>query len=235
MATQKPISTISYNSEAFLREKLEEWYNAHIIQAYMYICHIGEEGDKNHIHLRIEPNKKLDPMDLTEQLKEYVVDNKKPLGIRTWRPSKEEDWILYAVHDKDYLDLKYGGGEKGEKLPYQWQDIKASDSYDVEIAFIRARASLAHTTANMATRIQQGENPLSLILSGENVYAVNAIMRSLQTLDYQRLAREYDMLRREHDLLLSALSDAGYATVDILTGDELSGYKLVSVKDGEIT
>lgn len=234
MATQKPISTISYNSEAFLREKLDEWYAAHIIQAYSYICHVGEDGDKNHIHVRIEPNKKLDPMDLSEQLKEYVVGNKKPLGVRPWRPSKEEDWILYAVHDVDYLTLKYGGGEKGEKLPYQWQDIKASDGYDVEIAFIRARSALAHSTANMASRIQQGENPLSLILSGENVYAVNAIMRSLQTLDYQRLAREYDLLRREHDLLLAALSEAGLATVDILSGDELTGYKLVSVKDGVI-
>ena len=120
MATQKPISTISYNSEEFLKEKLEIWYKAHIIQAYQYIKHKGEDGDKDHIHLRIEPNKKLDPMTLVEDLREFVVGSDKPLGVRPFRPSKEEDWILYAVHEKKYLDHKSGGGEKGEKLPSSW-------------------------------------------------------------------------------------------------------------------
>ena len=46
MATQKPISTISYNTEAFLKEKLESWLAEHLIQAYQYICHKGEDGDK---------------------------------------------------------------------------------------------------------------------------------------------------------------------------------------------
>ena len=103
MATQKPISTISYNTEPFLKEKLDTWYQAHIIQAYQYICHKGEDGDKDHIHVRIEPNKKLDPMDLIEQLREYQIGKDKPLGCRPFRPSKEEDWILYAVHDEEYL------------------------------------------------------------------------------------------------------------------------------------
>ena len=87
MATQKPISTISYNSELFLKEKLDNWIKAHIIQTYMYICHKGEDGDKDHIHVRIEPNKKLDPMDLQAQLLEYKIGNDKPLGCRPFRPS----------------------------------------------------------------------------------------------------------------------------------------------------
>lgn len=181
MATQKPISTISYNSEEFLKEKLEDWLKAHIIQSYMYVCHKGEDGDKDHIHLRIEPNKRIDPMDLTEELKEYVKDNKKPLGVRPWRPSKEEDWILYAVHDPDYLKQKYGGGEKGEKLPYTWQDLKANEYYDTEIAFIRARSKMEHTSANMAKTIEAGMNPLDLILKGENVYVINAIVKALNS------------------------------------------------------
>ena len=137
MATQKPISTISYNSESFLSEKLDEWVNAHIIQAYQYIFHKGEDGDKDHIHVRIEPNKKLDPMQLSVELREYDTKNPtKPLGCRPWRPSKEEDWFLYAVHDEEYLKLKYGGGEKGEKLPYHYTDIKVSEFYDLETAFV---------------------------------------------------------------------------------------------------
>lgn len=68
---------------------------------------------------------------------------------------KEEDWILYAVHDKKYLKFKYGGGEKGEKLPYSWKEIRVPDNYDMEIAFIRARACLEHTSGNIASKMKK--------------------------------------------------------------------------------
>lgn len=209
MATQKPISTISYNSEAFLKEKLDTWLEAHIIQAYQYVCHKGEDGDKDHIHCRIEPNKKLDPMDLTESLKEFVPGNDKPLCVRPWRPSKEEDWILYAVHDEKYLKIKYGGGEKGEKLPYKWQDIKVPESYDMEIAYIRAKSSLEHSTVNMATRLKGGEKPLDMVLQGENPYLVNSLFRLLSDTDYTRLQDELTSLNDRFNRLLEALSDKG--------------------------
>lgn len=213
MATQKPISTISYNSEPFLLERLNAWLDAHIIQAYQYIVHKGEDGDKDHIHLRIEPNKKLDPMDLKEQLKEYVRDSDKPLGVRPWRPSKEEDWILYAVHEKHYLKLKYGGGEKGEKLPYTWEDIKCPDDYDMEIAYIRAMAAMQHTSGNMVTRLQQGTRPMDLILEGENVYTVNAILRALSDNLYLQTQEELTEARRYNYQLTQAVEELGYAVV----------------------
>lgn len=209
MATQKPISTISYNTESFLQEKLNIWLDAHIIQAYQYICHKGEDGDKDHIHLRIEPNKKLDPMDLLEQLKEYKIGQEKPLCCRPFRPSKEEDWILYAVHDEQYCKIKYLGFEKGEKLPYSWKDIKVPEYYDMEIAFIRAKSHLEHTSVNLATRLQNGDNPLNLILQGENVYTVNALMRALSSNDYQRLSAEYSILSDKFNNLLQAIEDYG--------------------------
>lgn len=203
MATQKPISTISYNSEAFLVEKLETWRKAHIIQAYMYIKHKGEDGDKDHIHLRIEPNKKLDPMDLQEQLKEYVRDNPKPLGCRPFRPSKEEDWLMYAVHDEEYLKAKYGSFDKGEKLPYSWEDIKAPEDYDVEIAFIRAKAKMKHTSTNLAKQMAQGKSALSLVSEGENPFMIRSLMQILQKTDYEKLAIE-------HGELLEDLARAGF-------------------------
>ena len=209
MATQKPISTISYNTEPFLREKLNNWIAAHIIQAYQYICHKGEDGDKDHIHLRIEPNKKLDPMTLMEELREYQIGKDKPLCCRPFRPSKEEDWILYAVHDPQYLKLKYGGGEKGEKLPYKWQDIIVPEYYDMEIAFIRAKSFLEHTPVNMATRLQNGENALNLVLEGENVYTVNAVIRALSLTDYQRVADELSRVRSQLEQLTIAVEQYG--------------------------
>lgn len=218
MATQKAISTISYNSEAFLKEKLDTWVKEHIIQAYMYICHKGEEGDKDHIHVRIEPNKKLDPMDLTEKLKEYALGSDKPLGVRPWRPSKEEDWILYAVHDKEYLDLKYGGAEKGEKLPYEMNDIKVSDMFDLEVAFIRAKAYLKHSVPNVVKQLKEGVKPINLVEQGQNVYTVNACMRALSQYAYGELSANYDKVKEELlkvqtqlDNLVEAVHKRGFA------------------------
>lgn len=226
MATQKPISTISYNTVPFLKEKLDLWLSEHIIQSYMFIHHKGEDGDKDHTHLRIEPNKKLDPMDLSDKLLEYEHGKKKPLGCRPWRPSSEEDWLLYAVHDKDYLRIKYGGGEKGEKLPYKWEDIVAPENYDVEVAFIRARSKLEHTSANLATLIKEGGKPLDLVLNGENVYTVNAIMRALQTNDYQRLQSEYFLATERLQKLCAAIQSWGF---DIVEDD--NGISIVKSSD----
>ena len=214
MATQKPISTISYNTELFLKEKLDAWVKSHAIQAYQYICHKGEDGDKDHIHVRIEPNKKLDPMDLMEELREYPAGCDKPLGCRPFRPSKEEDWILYAVHDEKYLKTKYIEDAK-EKLPYKWQDIKVSEMYDMETAFIRAKSKLEHTSANVASRIQKGEKPLALIQEGENPYLVNSLMHAIASTDYSRLQDEYKELQLKYHGVLSALRDLDMEVAEI--------------------
>lgn len=209
MATQKPISTISYNSEAFLKEKLQDWLDAHLIQAYQYICHKGEDGDKDHIHLRIEPNKTLDPMNLTEDLKEYVKGNDKPLCVRPWRPSKEEDWFLYAVHNKEYLERKYNGGEKGEKLPYSIDNVVVNDEYDKYIAYQRAVSYMEHTTANLAKRYLSGENGIDLILSGENAFVVNSVIRAVAPTAFDSLQREYDAYKARMRKLIDGLHDKG--------------------------
>lgn len=216
MATQKPIATISYNTEPFLKEKLEEMLKAHLIQAYMYIKHKGEDGDKDHIHLRIEPNKKLDPMDIAEQLQEYPRGAKKPLGVRPFRPSKEEDWILYAVHDKGYLNHKYGGLENHEKLPYDWRQIVVPENYDLEVAWIRAKQYAAHTPSSIVSRIKQGEKPVNLVEQGENVFTINAVMRSLQDNDYLSIVQENQELKRKLEVIQDGLKRMGLE----LTQDE---------------
>lgn len=213
MATSKATSTISYNTLAFLRERLDDWYRAHLIQAYMCIAHKGEDGDKDHIHLRIEPNKKLDVMDLTADLTEYVQGETKPRVVRPWRPSKEEDWILYVLHDPDYMRLKYGELPQGEKIPYEWTDIIASEGFDVETAYIRARQMLQHTPAFMVKRIAEGEKPLDMVSKGENVFTVNAIQRLMGTNDYQRTQEELAQWIRMYNELEQAIMAQGYDVV----------------------
>ena len=201
--TDQPISSISYNTIPFLTDKLNELKRAHVIQSYQFIFHYGEDGDKDHIHFRIEPNRRIDPMDITELLKEpdSTREDGKMLGIRTWRKAKEEDWFLYAVHDKDYLKLKYSGGDPHEKIPYDWQDIVVDDGYNLETAWVRAKSSMKHNSANMALQIIQGRKPIDLILEGENVHTVNAINQSLKTNDYSRLQNAYNELELELNLI----------------------------------
>ena len=72
MNTRSPISTISYNTEKFLKMKLDELVDNKMISYYMFIFHQPEIDDlKPHIHLYIEPNKQLDTMYLTDYFKEF--------------------------------------------------------------------------------------------------------------------------------------------------------------------
>lgn len=207
MATSKPISTISYNTAEFLEEKLNEWLVHHKIQAWQYITHIGEDGDKDHHHVRIEPNCRLDPMDLTAELKEFTSDHEKPLGCRPWRPSKEEDWFLYALHDKQYLKIKYAEGKDG-KLEYKEEDIKVSEGYDLKVAVLRARQSLESHTACMIKELQHGKQATELIEEGKDVFRVQALIKSLKATDYEQLAGRYNDLLIYVDKLESAIKDA---------------------------
>lgn len=218
MATQTPISTISYNSKSFLLEKLETWLKAHIIQAYQVIYHRGEEGDKDHFHVRLELNKRVDQMNLTDGLKEYVSNNSKPLGCRPWRPSKEDDWILYAVHDPDYLRLKYGGVENHEKIEYPWTDIIASEGYDVETAYIRARSSLKRTPPNLVKQLQSGKTAVSLIQEGGNPFVVQNILRMLSGSDYERLTEEFHRLQDYVYQLEAAIRKQGFTVCEEKNG-----------------
>ena len=215
MATQKPISTISYNTEFFLREKLDEWVEAHIIQAYQYILHKGEDGDKDHIHLRIEPNKRVDQMDLTEALREWVQGSDKPLGVRPWRPSKEEDWVLYVVHNPDYLKLKYSAESEGshEKLPYDWQDIQVSPGYDLEACWVRALASLKHLPSSIAQAYKGGLSELDLVFQGANPFTVSTVCKLVAGSDYADLNARYHALKRSVDKVLLAIDEAGFDLV----------------------
>lgn len=210
MATTKPISTISYNTVPFLKEKLDNWVKAHWIQAYMFIHHKGEDGDKDHIHLRIEPNKSLDPMNLTEELKEYEPGNNKPLTVRPWRSSKEEDWILYIVHDPEYLKIHYGDDPKGEKIPYEWNDIVGSDGYDVETAYIRAKATLRHSASNLTKRLKAGEQVENMLMQGENVFTINAIQKAISYNEVKRLREQAETYKRWFAGLKAYIEYEGY-------------------------
>lgn len=129
MKTKNDISTISYNTDEFLCEMLNELYHHQKIAFWVYVRHHGEILDdgtfeKDHCHLFIEPNCALDTMSLCKLSEEFDANNPdKPLKCIYFRKSKWEDWLFYALHDETYLKLKL---EKRD-YEYSFEDFFCSD------------------------------------------------------------------------------------------------------------
>lgn len=127
MVTTKPFSTISYNSIEFLRSVLSTLASAHKIEFWAFIHHMPEDdegGKKEHIHVYIEPSKRIDTSLLRDEFDELDPNNlEKPLGVLPFRSSKFQDWYMYALHDREYL------AQKGESRRYHYkpEDVVASD------------------------------------------------------------------------------------------------------------
>lgn len=135
MNTSREISTISYNSQEFLIMKLEELLEKHIISYYMLINHFAEEDEKkNHIHLFLKPNKKLDTMDLQKNFIEFDSANIKPLKCLDFRVSNSDDWILYNLHYGPYLASKF----ESRKFHYTVEEIISSDEDNLEYLYHHA-------------------------------------------------------------------------------------------------
>lgn len=115
MRTTKPIATISFNSPAFLKLKLEELTKAGKISFWAFIPHKPEDdeaGTKEHNHLYAEPSKMMQTDDLKAELLEFDPEHPdKPKGCLPFRTSKFADWYLYGLHDKRYLASKDSHGD----------------------------------------------------------------------------------------------------------------------------
>ena len=131
MRTSKAISTISFNTPAFLRQKLEELTKSGRLSFWAYITHKPEDdegGKREHSHVFVEPAAMLQTDDLKEQLKEFDPEHPdKPKGCISWNSSKFDHWYLYALHDKRYLASK----GQSRRFHYQHADIVSSDSDDL--------------------------------------------------------------------------------------------------------
>lgn len=127
MKTRLPFSTISFNTPAFLAEKLNELRRAKILSEWFYITHKPEDdeaGKREHQHVYMIPSKQVQTDDIRAELKEYDPANpEKPRGTLIFKSSKFGNWYLYAIHDPDYL------ASKGEtrRYHYRYEDIVASD------------------------------------------------------------------------------------------------------------
>lgn len=133
MRTTKPISTVSFNSPAYLALKLEELRKAKKIEWWAFIVHSAESDEaKDHIHLYLVPAKMLQTEDLREFLQEYDASHPdKPLGCLPFQGSKFSDWCLYSLHDEAYLSSK----GQSRQFHYSLDDFITSDADFLEQQF----------------------------------------------------------------------------------------------------
>lgn len=126
MRTSKPFSTISYNTEDFLNLRLSDLVQRRQIDFFAWVQHYPEEDEtKEHKHLYIVPNGRVD----TDQVLDYLLEHDpkhpdKPFKCIRPHSSKFADWYLYALHDVTYLASK----GQARKYHYVIADVHTSDS-----------------------------------------------------------------------------------------------------------
>lgn len=109
MKTKRLVSSIGYNSEAFLSATLARLVSAGVIEWAHYIRHRAEEDEeKDHWHLVMMPCKTLDTRALQREFDEVdLMHPGKPLSVLPFRFSSSLDlWLLYAIHYKPFLASK---------------------------------------------------------------------------------------------------------------------------------
>lgn len=112
MTTTKPVSGISYNSEGFLLGVLGDLVSSGRVSQW-YLVHHDPDSDskKAHWHLLLFPTSAVNPFALATLFDEADPANEKPLKFlpspdTQGRCLSVPDWLLYAVHDEDYLASK---------------------------------------------------------------------------------------------------------------------------------
>lgn len=151
--TQKPISSISYNSGEFLKQKIEYWKSCGLIEFGMWIKHKAEEDEKkDHYHVYIIPAKRIQTMDLENDSHEFDPDKpNNPKKCMRFQNSKEQDWIQYVLHDPEYMAEK--GLEK--KYCYGLDEIMSTDEDTLNIIISEIKDDIKGRLDN---RIRQAVN-----------------------------------------------------------------------------
>ena len=216
--TSKPISTISYNTEGFLLGVLGRLTSSCTVSDWHYIKHIGEDGDKDHIHLWMQPNKSVDLMCIRDMFVEPVVGGR-PLGVMPLQHSELYHWWLYGLHDRAYLRTKRGGDGK---LPYSLADMRSYEPMMDSRIDVSARCELlACSDLAVYESVTKGEMPSCVLSNGATLRQLSSaysVSRSHRDLSETTASRMLDAVCRRFG-------------VDVTLDDDGD---VVIVKDGEV-
>jgi len=200
--TAKPISTISYNSGEFLKRKLDEMMRAYIINDYRFIFHYGEDGDKDHYHVYIEPNKRIDTGRLRDEFNEITTDSDKPLGCMPFHSSKFDHWIMYVIHDPKYLAIHKSDNDGDGKIEYPVTDIITPFPEQLERDYKVATRLRETKNQKIIEQMQQGETLTGIAYNNDinpmHIVAIQTlIQRDMAMQELEKLESSKDDMIRE--------------------------------------
>lgn len=169
MSTSLSQGGITYNTVAFLSDKLDALYKSKAIRAWWFVVHkpeineaTGELG-KEHIHFWFEPNKRLDVMDIMTYLTELCPTNPtKPYKPYKIEHSEKYNALLYDMHYKPYLDLK----GLVREYSYPLSEFHTHDADWLQNVFDEALLSDIFKGLRTVRAIQQDGNLDALVLAG---------------------------------------------------------------------
>lgn len=166
--TAKPISTVSYNTPEFLKRLLDRMFKAHTIEDYRFIKHEPEEDEeKVHFHVILFPNKRIDTALLREEFEEIDPNNEKPLGCMPFRSSKPDHWLMYVLHDPEYLKNHKSDNDGDGKIPYTLEDIVTPFEQQLRRDYKKAEQLRKTKNQQIATSLIHGETMTSTIMSAD--------------------------------------------------------------------
>lgn len=191
--TQKPVSTISYNTEGYLIDLLNKLKSGRIINYALCIKHQGEEEinyvtgeitkDKDHWHIYLDLAKRIELLDLKKEFNEIDINNTKPLGCMNFQSSKVGHWIGYAIHLFDYLII-YSPNEV-DKIRYSLKDIKTIGLIDGELNRLYKQFTLPLVNTREAIlyeknggKSEKTKTLLNALGSAQKAMAMNYLIKS---------------------------------------------------------
>ena len=217
MKTSKAFSTISYNSEDFLKIKLDDLVVRRFIAFYAFVYHYKEEDEKkDHRHLFIIPNGQINTDqigDILQELDPLHID--KPLACMPFCSSKWSDWFLYSSHDTAYL------ASKGQSRKYHYAEhdfVTSNEDYLHELVTTIDRTKYAKTK-EFIEKINNGESFFDMLQSGQ-----------IPAVQFNQWRNMYDYVKNE--TLYRNNRETHSPLVDTQTGEIL--LKEVKCDDDEI-
>lgn len=194
MNTSKSISTIHYIEPEKLKVKLDDLIAKNHLSFYAFIKHLKEEDEtKNHIHLFIIPNGKINTDELRNELEFLDLNNPtKPIRSLPFTTSKFQDWYLYSCHDKAYLLSK----AQSRKYHYNQDEFIVSDPdyfnellHQVDFSKFKTQSMVIEQAKQQVPfdeLVVSGQIPVQQIIQFQKLYELvynNALKRNSQTHD----------------------------------------------------
>lgn len=201
MKTDNSLSTVTYISCDTLKLKLQALVLQKIIGKYAFILHNGEDSEKNHIHVYFEPLCKIDTDKLREEWQEYPVGtcslneclSFENVGTMRIQKSDFDNWLLYVLHDFNYLLMK----REHKQYSYELHDIVSN--FDITDNMLKSAQDklLYSDEMKILDYIERGGEPKQLLLLGYDMRTI------CQVLDFLKKSSPYYLQHKDYERLVS--------------------------------